>query len=91
MQDSNIETIIKRISILPSSDLAAGLATADLLFEVVPEVVGLKRELLAAASELTCPDTIIASTTSRILVDDPSSAVERPQRFLRRLPRLFWP
>src|SRR5262249_29117195 len=82
MQDSDIETIIKRVAILPASDMATGLSDADLLFEGAPEVVELKREVLAAASKFVRSDTIIASTTSTILVDDLSSAVERPQRFL---------
>jgi 3-hydroxybutyryl-CoA dehydrogenase len=52
------------------------------VFEGVPEVVELKREVLAAASKCVAPDAIIASTTSTILVDDLSSAVERSERFL---------
>jgi len=38
--------------------------------------------VLAAASKLAGPEIIIASTTSTILVDDISSAVEHPRRFL---------
>jgi 3-hydroxybutyryl-CoA dehydrogenase len=52
------------------------------VFEGVPEVVELKREVLAAASKCVAPDAIIASTTSTILVDDLSSAVEHRERFL---------
>ena len=44
------------------------------MFEGVPEVVELKREVLATASEeLVRPEVIIASTTSTILVDDISA------------------
>ena len=67
---------------LPAKDSAAALAGAAIVFEGVPEVVDLKREVLAAASKLVGPDVIIASTTSTILVDDISSAVEHPRRFL---------
>jgi 3-hydroxybutyryl-CoA dehydrogenase len=52
------------------------------VFEGVPEVVELKREVLAAASKSVRPDVIIASTTSTILVDDLSGAVANPGRFL---------
>ena len=52
------------------------------MFEGVPEVVDLKREVLAAASKCIGPDIVIASTTSTILVDDLSSAVDNPRRFL---------
>jgi 3-hydroxybutyryl-CoA dehydrogenase len=48
----------------------------------VPELVELKREVLASASKCVGPGIIIASTTSTILVDDISGAVERPERFL---------
>jgi 3-hydroxybutyryl-CoA dehydrogenase len=62
--------------------MAAALAGAGIVFEGVPEVVDLKREVLGAASKCVEPDTIIASTTSTILVDDLSGAVRRPERFL---------
>ena len=62
--------------------MAAALAGAGIVFEGVPEVVELKREVLAAASKCVGPEVIIASTTSTILVDDLSGAVEHPERFL---------
>ena len=55
---------------------------AAVIFEGVPEVLDLKREVLARISALAGPAPIIASTTSTILVDDLSCAVERPERFL---------
>jgi 3-hydroxybutyryl-CoA dehydrogenase len=48
----------------------------------VPEVPDLKREVFARISKLVGPKAIIASTTSTILVDDLSSAVTHPERFL---------
>ena len=57
-------------------------SSAAVIFEGVPEVLDLKREALARASQLAGPKPIIASTTSTILVDDLSSAVEHPERFL---------
>src|SRR5436309_3082728 len=55
---------------------------AAIIFEGVPEVLDLKREVLAKASRLAGPSAIIASTTSTILVDDLSGAIENPERFL---------
>ena len=52
------------------------------IFEGVPEVPDLKREVLARISALAGPQPIIASTTSTILVDDLAAAVAHPQRFL---------
>jgi len=62
--------------------MAAALTGAGIVFEGVPEMVDLKREVLAAASKCVDPEVIIASTTSTILVDDISGWVERPERFL---------
>jgi 3-hydroxybutyryl-CoA dehydrogenase len=62
--------------------MAPALAGAGMMFEGVPEVVDLKRDVLAAASKCVGPDVVIASTTSTILVDDLAGSVEHPQRFL---------
>jgi 3-hydroxybutyryl-CoA dehydrogenase len=70
------------VTVAPSDASARILGGAGLVFEGVPEVVDLKREVLAAASRHVRPDVIIASTTSTILVDDLSSAIEHPERFL---------
>jgi 3-hydroxybutyryl-CoA dehydrogenase len=76
------ETVITRVSIVPSEASAETLTRVGLVFEGVPEVVELKREVLAAASRVVDPEVIIASTTSTILVDDLSGAITRPERFL---------
>ena len=76
------DTVIARVSIAPLDASGPTLARAGLVFEGVPEVVEMKREVLAAASRLVDPNTIIASTTSTILVDDLSGAIEHPERFL---------
>jgi 3-hydroxybutyryl-CoA dehydrogenase len=82
LAESDAEAIVARIAVVPAQGLAAALAGAGLVFEGVPEVIELKREVLAAASKCVGPEIIIASTTSTILVDDLSGAVEHPGRFL---------
>src|SRR6202046_182415 len=82
LDGNDAESIIARVSVVPAQDMAAALAGAGMVFEGVPEVVELKREVLAAASKCVTADTIIASTTSTILVDDLSGAIDRPERFL---------
>jgi 3-hydroxybutyryl-CoA dehydrogenase len=77
-----IETLMARVSVVPDKDAKAALSSASIVFEGVPEVLDLKREALARASKLAGQKTIIASTTSTILVDDLSSAVDHPERFL---------
>jgi 3-hydroxybutyryl-CoA dehydrogenase len=79
---NDADAIIARVSVVPAQNMATALAGAGMVFEGVPELVELKREVLASASKCVGRDVIIASTTSTILVDDISGAVERPERFL---------
>jgi 3-hydroxybutyryl-CoA dehydrogenase len=80
--ESATPQIVGRVSVVREDDAADPLAVASVVFECVPEVLDLKREVLARASAMVGPEPIIASTTSTILVDDLSSAVVGPQRFL---------
>jgi 3-hydroxybutyryl-CoA dehydrogenase len=82
LTEDDTKTVIARVSVVPAQNMASALASAGIVFEGVPEVVDLKREVLAAASGCVGPEIIIASTTSTILVDDLSGAVEHPRRFL---------
>jgi 3-hydroxybutyryl-CoA dehydrogenase len=82
LQQADTEIVISRVSVVPSDENLAALGNAGLIFEGVPEVVELKREVLAAASKCVGPEIIIASTTSTILADDLSGAIEHPERFL---------
>jgi 3-hydroxybutyryl-CoA dehydrogenase len=79
---ADIDRLMARISVVAEADAARSLGAAAVIFEGVPEVPDLKREALARAARLAGGDQIIASTTSTILVDDLSDAVERPERFL---------
>lgn len=79
---AQVDTIVARVTIVPESGAQAAFSSAAVIFEGVPEVLDLKREALAQVSKLAGPSPIIASTTSTILVDDISSAVEHPERFL---------
>ncbi|MGJ5010953.1 3-hydroxybutyryl-CoA dehydrogenase [Bradyrhizobium oligotrophicum] len=82
LQAADADRLMAKISVAPADASSDVLAQTTLVFEGVPEIVDLKREVLAAASRAVAPDVIIASTTSTILVDDLSGAVERPERFL---------
>jgi 3-hydroxybutyryl-CoA dehydrogenase len=82
LTEGDVEAVVARVSVAPARDMTAALADAGIVFEGVPEVVDLKREVLASASKCVGPEIIIASTTSTILVDDLSGAVEHPERFL---------
>jgi 3-hydroxybutyryl-CoA dehydrogenase len=79
---ADIDRLMARVRVVPEADAATALSSAAVIFEGVPEVVELKRDALARASQLAGPGPIIASTTSTILVDDISGAVAQPERFL---------
>jgi 3-hydroxybutyryl-CoA dehydrogenase len=82
LAEADVGTVSSRVSVVSARSMAAALAGAGIVFEGVPEVVDLKREVLAAASKCIGREVIIASTTSTILVNDLSGAVEHPERFL---------
>jgi 3-hydroxybutyryl-CoA dehydrogenase len=75
-----VDGIAARLAIVGGSRATAALAASSVIFECVPEVLDVKREVLARASTLADPQSI--STTSTILVDALSSAVAHPERFL---------
>jgi 3-hydroxybutyryl-CoA dehydrogenase len=82
LAEKDAGAVVARVSVMPMQNMTAALGGAGIVFEGVPEVVDLKREVLAAASKCVGPEIIIASTTSTILVDDLSGAVDHRERFL---------
>jgi 3-hydroxybutyryl-CoA dehydrogenase len=81
-EERSVDTIARRVSVVPESQARSALPAAAVIFEGVPEVLDLKREALARASALAGVQPIIASTTSTILADDLAGAVTHPERFL---------
>lgn len=74
--------ILGRVEFADRDTASAALASADVIFEGVPEVMEAKREAFAFASAHARPDAIVASTTSTILSNDLAPFVARPERFL---------
>ncbi|MGJ4995851.1 3-hydroxybutyryl-CoA dehydrogenase [Bradyrhizobium sp. HKCCYLS3077] len=82
LQAADADRLMAKITVAPAAASNDVLAQTTLVFEGVPEIVDLKREVLGAASRAVAPDVIIASTTSTILVDDLAGAIDKPERFL---------
>jgi 3-hydroxybutyryl-CoA dehydrogenase len=82
MTAADVDAVMTRVRVVPEAEAGSALSGAAVIFEGIPEVLDLKRDALAKASRLAGPTPIIASTTSTILVDDISGAVEHPKRFL---------
>src|ERR1022692_2083410 len=58
----------------------ASLAGADLVIEVVPEQLAIKRQILAQVDQVCRPDAIIATNTSSLSVTAIAAASARPGR-----------
>jgi 3-hydroxybutyryl-CoA dehydrogenase len=63
-------------------DAAAAARDADLVLEAVAEDIGVKREVLPTIEAAAREDTVIATNTSSLPVDELATVFERPQRFM---------
>jgi 3-hydroxybutyryl-CoA dehydrogenase len=68
--------------VLPVREAAGAVYGCDLIFEGVPETVDAKREALAWIGETARADTIVASTTSTMGVNELAAMISGPERFL---------
>ena len=76
------EGAIGRVEAVETADDVAGtVGDVDLVFEAVPEDIGLKEEILASCSAAAPEDAVIVSNTSSLPINDLSKFVGRPERF----------
>jgi 3-hydroxybutyryl-CoA dehydrogenase len=76
------EEAAQRVDAVETADDVAGIvAGVDLVFEAVPEDIGLKQEILGSCSEAAPQDTVIVSNTSSLPINELSEFVGRPGRF----------
>ena len=77
-----IPSILTRIAFVGRVGAPLALASADVAFEGVPEVMDVKREAFAFACGHLPAEAVIASTTSTFVVDALCDFVSHPERFL---------
>jgi 3-hydroxybutyryl-CoA dehydrogenase len=65
-----------------ADDIAAAVRDAELVFEAVPEDLGLKDGILTACSDAAPAEAVIVSNTSSFPMDELARFVEDPERFL---------
>ena len=82
MEAAAIAPIAERVSFAGADEAETALASADVIFEGVPETRTAKEEAFAALSAMARPDAIVASTTSTMLSDELQDLVTPPERFL---------
>ena len=64
-----------------ADDVAGAVGVVDLVFEAVPEDIGLKEEILNSCSAAVPEDAVIVSNTSSLPINDLSKFVGRPECF----------
>ena len=76
------EEAVGRVEAVETANGAGDAASgAELVFEAVPEDLGLKRETLGACSGAAPPEAVIVSNTSSLPINRLSEFVEGPERF----------
>ena len=79
MTAANVEAKLARIE--PTTDPAA-LGDANLVIEAVTEDPDIKKRVLRKLEEQVSTDTIIATNTSSLPIDELAAVLERPERFV---------
>jgi len=69
-------------SVGTADDVAAAVRDVELVFEAVPEDLGLKDDILGACSEAAPAEAVIVSNTSSLPIEQLAGFVGRPERFL---------
>jgi 3-hydroxyacyl-CoA dehydrogenase len=69
-----------RNRIQDAASLTDAVRDADLVIEVIPEVMDLKARLLSELDEICGPDTILASNTSGLSITKMAQATQRPEK-----------
>jgi len=70
-----------RDRIEPVVDMEAAVADADVIVEVVPEVMEIKTDVFGAVAEHAPDHAIFATNTSSLSITELSAATDRPERF----------
>lgn len=68
--------------ITPIVDLAVALKDCDLMIEVVPEIMDLKKKVYAEVDKVVPQKTVFASNTSTLPITEIANTTSRPERFI---------
>ena len=77
---SEVDQILKKIK--TTTDIKVAVKGADVVVEVIPEVLNLKKDTFQKIAQYLKPRTIIASNTSQFSITDLASSTDRPDRFI---------
>mgnify|MGYP001247879293 FL=1 len=74
------DSIFSRIT--PIVDLNEAVKNAELVIEVVPEIMDLKKLVYAELDKVAGPDVIFASNTSTLPITEIANTTSRPEKFI---------
>ncbi|MDH3515523.1 MAG: 3-hydroxyacyl-CoA dehydrogenase [Nitrosopumilus sp.] len=74
------ETIFSRIT--PIVDLKEAVKNTELVIEVVPEIMELKKKVYAELDKVAAPEVIFASNTSTLPITEIANTTSRPEKFI---------
>jgi 3-hydroxybutyryl-CoA dehydrogenase len=75
------DAVARAEAVETADDVAGAVGDVDLVFEAVPEDIGLKEEILNSCLAAAPDDAVIVSNTSSLPINDLSDFVGRPERF----------
>jgi enoyl-CoA hydratase/3-hydroxyacyl-CoA dehydrogenase len=68
--------------IIPIVDLKDAVKDAEMIIEVVPEIMELKKKVYAELDQVAGPDVIFASNTSTLPITEIANTTSRPEKFI---------
>ncbi len=74
------ESIFSRIT--PIVDLEKAVKNAEMVIEVVPEIMELKKKVYAELDNVAGPEVIFASNTSTLPITEIANTTSRPEKFI---------
>ena len=74
------DSIFSRIT--PIVDLKEAVKNAEMIIEVVPEIMELKKKVYAELDAVAGPDVIFASNTSTLPITEIANTTSRPEKFI---------
>ncbi len=80
MSKGEMETILRRIK--PTLDLKEAASDADVVVEVVIEVMAVKKKVYAELEEIVKPDCLFFTNTSGLSITEMAAITKRPSRFI---------
>ncbi len=82
LKDKHIDTLIQKIHVTGSGQASLVLPQMTILLEAVPETIEAKQQALAIVSTYATSTTIVASTSSTMLVSQLADLISHPERFM---------